>query len=330
MRRLIWMSSTLLAVSVAGVLAPATADAHPRWRGGSPPPGAVAPPMGTGRLRNAARGMCLDVAGWAAQGDANVLLWECNEDPDQIWAFNPAGEVRNALTGTVLDVSGYDGARGANVDVFRSENLPDQKWQIAPRGDGTFELHNLKRGLCLDVNGKAGARGDNVMLGACDGGVDQLWRWESYAARPQPLVEPPRRPMAPPTRPLLPTRPLPEQPVPPPPPAAQPGPGWRESRRHARPMDEASYRALVAAVRNERFSETQLTVIEQASTRNNFTVAQVKGLIELLSFSATKLKALELGAPRLVDPENAFTVYEAFTFSADKEQARQIMRRNGY
>ena len=48
-----------------------------------------------------------------------------------------------------------------------------------------------------------------------------------------------------------------------------------------------------------------------------------------MPFSATKLRVLELGAPRIVDPENAFAVYDAFAFSADKEQARQILRRNG-
>ena len=76
--------------------------------------GAVArmPPQGTGRLRNAAQGMCLDVAGWAAQGDSNVLLWECNDDPDHVWSFTPSGELRNTLNGTCLDAAGYDGPAG--------------------------------------------------------------------------------------------------------------------------------------------------------------------------------------------------------------------------
>lgn len=94
-------------------------------------------------------------------------------------------------------------------------------------------------------------------------------------------------------------------------------------------MEDDAFRALVAAVRNERFSEGQLNVIQQAATRNYFRVGQLKNLIELLSFSATKLRALELGAPRLTDPENAFMLYDAFTFSADKEQAKAILQRNG-
>src|SRR5207253_7500766 len=63
---------------------------------------ALAPPTGTGRLRNVAQGMCLDVAGWAAQGNSNVLLGECNNDPDHVWSFTPDGELRNTLNGTCL------------------------------------------------------------------------------------------------------------------------------------------------------------------------------------------------------------------------------------
>ena len=189
MRRLS-QHGTIMALGVAlCALAASPAQAQGgghRWRG--PSETTLPPPPGTGRLRNVAQGMCLDVAGWSAQGNANVLLWECNNDPDQVWSFLGVGELHDVLTGTCLDVAGYDGAQGANVGAFRCEGLDDQKWTLVPRGNQTFELHNLKRGLCLDVNGKAGARGDNVLLWACDGGTDQLWRWEPYAA---PATRPP-------------------------------------------------------------------------------------------------------------------------------------------
>ena len=78
-------------------------------------------------------------------------------------------------------------------------------------------------------------------------------------------------------------------------------------------MDEGAFRGLMAAVRKEGFSETQLDVIRQAATRNFFRVGQLKALIDLLSYSATKLSALEIGAPRVVNPENAYAFYDAFT-----------------
>jgi ricin-type beta-trefoil lectin protein/uncharacterized protein DUF4476 len=289
---------TVVTALIATALVSAAADAQRPYRGGRGLP----PPPGTGRLRNAAQGMCLDVAGWAAAGDADVLLWACNDDPDQVWSFTPSGELRNALNGTCLDVAGTRGEQGANVDVLGCESLDDQRWTLVGRGNGTFELRNGKRGLCLDVNGRAGARGGDVMLWACDGGADQLWSFEAYAPATRPVYQP-----------LPPSGPRPRAY------ASQP----------PRPMEEDPFRALVAAVRNASFSDSQLTVIQQAATGNYFRVGQIKSLIDLVAFSATKLRVLELGAQRIVDPENAFTIYDAFAFSADKAQAKQILRRSG-
>ena len=306
------IAAALLATTFASV----GAEARPRGAGRGPQP---QPPAGPGRLRNVAQAMCLDVAGWAAQGNSDVLLWECNDDPDHVWSFTRSGELRNGLNGTCLDAAGYAGEQGANVDVYRCESLDDQRWQIVPRGHGTFELRNVKRDQCLDVNGRAGARGDDVLLWACDGGADQLWTFEAYTP-PPPTV--PQLPLPRRYRPSDPPPPMPVyQPLPPPHERALQGP---------RPMAEGPFRALIAAVRNQSFSDSQLSVIQQAATRNYFRVGQVVDLIELVAFSASKLRVLELGAPRVVDPENAFAVYDAFAFSADKAQARQILRRNGF
>jgi hypothetical protein len=319
--------SLLLAAAVAlTTLTAARADAQggpPQWRG-RPPEAGMGLPMGTGRLRNEAQGMCLDVAGWSTRGNANVVLWECNDDPDQVWSFAPSGELHNVLAGTCLDAAGYDGAQGANVDTYRCEGLDDQRWTLVPRGNGVFELHNLKRGVCLDVNGKAGARGDNVMLWKCLGEPDQMWHWEPYALDGRRRPEP---------RPTAPRQLPPEQMVPPPPPQPYP----QESRRHdhdrdrdrARPMDDEPFRRLVATVQNERVPRSQVGLIELAAGRNYFVVGQVQTLLSLLAFPPTKLRALELCAPRLVDPENAFSLLQAFTFTADKEQAKQILHRSG-
>ena len=66
---------TLAAIAGTLAIAPdAVAQDGPRGGGGRARHGAPVPPplplpAGTGRLRNAARNMCLDVAGWAAQGN---------------------------------------------------------------------------------------------------------------------------------------------------------------------------------------------------------------------------------------------------------------------
>jgi len=287
---------TVLAIALTATTLTGTPAEAQRPRGGGR---GLPPPPGAGRLRNAAQGMCLDVAGWAAQGNSDVLLWECNDDPDHVWSFTRSGELRNAQNGTCLDVVGTDAQQGANVDVYRCESMDDQRWKLVARGRGTFELRNVKRGLCLDVNGREGARGDKVLLWACDGGADQLWSFEAYAPRPAPAPPPPPE--------------LEVPPAPPRPPAMADGP----------------FRVLIGNVRSESFSDSQVAVVEQAATRNYFRVGQVKNLIDLVAFSATKLRVLELCAPHILDGENAFALFDAFAFSADKEQARHILRRHG-
>ena len=94
-------------------------------------------------------------------------------------------------------------------------------------------------------------------------------------------------------------------------------------------MDDDDFRRLVVAVRNEGYADNKLAVIESASAHNYFRVGQLKALLGELPFSATKLRALYLIAPRLIDRENSFAVYESFSYSADKEQAEQILRRSG-
>jgi Domain of unknown function (DUF4476) len=95
-------------------------------------------------------------------------------------------------------------------------------------------------------------------------------------------------------------------------------------------MADPSFGAFLGAVNAEAFSANKLAVIEQATTSNFFLVAQVDRLIRSLSFSADKLRALELTAPRIVDRGNAFALFEGFTFTADKQRAREILKRNGY
>jgi hypothetical protein len=155
------------------------AAARPERKGGAAPAF-----QGQGRLRNLAQGMCLDVAGWAAQGDANVRLWECNDDPDQVWSFGDKNELHNVLTDQTLDPAGSSGAEGADVRIFQAERVADQRWQVVPRRPGMFEIRNAKRDMCLDVHGRVGARGDDVLLWTCDGGRDQLWTWEPYPHPP--------------------------------------------------------------------------------------------------------------------------------------------------
>jgi hypothetical protein len=292
------------AVVVVMLLSYPLAQAHAdRGRGrhhpGREPEASVA---GWGKLRNRAQQMCLDAAGWAAQGSANALLWSCNNDPDHVWFFAPTGEIKNAESGlclTTADRPGKGGQRGDDVGVDRCDGSRSQLWTVAPRGRGSFEVRNGRRGLCLDVDGRRGAQGDDVLLWACDGGVDQTWGWE-------PVSQPPPRTAY-----------------------RHPGPSPRPRRGPAviQPMDPPAFQALLTAIKRGSFSANQMAVIEEAAAYHYFLVAQLREVVRSLSFSANQIRAVELIAPRLVDPQNGFTLFDAFTFSRDQEQVKRILER---
>jgi hypothetical protein len=130
-------------------------------------------------------------------GRRNVLLWECNDDPDHVWSFTPNGELRNTLNGTCLDAAGYRGEQGANVDCIRCEALNGPALEAGPRADRTFELRNVQARPVPGRQRRAGARGRRCCCG-CDGARDQLWSFEAYARpadlpAPHAVSEPPTR-----------------------------------------------------------------------------------------------------------------------------------------
>lgn len=88
----------------------------------------------------------------------------------------------------------------------------------------------------------------------------------------------------------------------------------------------ADFGRLVEAVKREAFSAGKLNVLNEAARVNWFSVDQVKALLRSFSFGADKVTALRQLAPRIIDPQNNFQIYGAFTFSAEKEEAKEILR----
>lgn len=96
---------------------------------------------------------------------------------------------------------------------------------------------------------------------------------------------------------------------------------------HAAPvaMDAASFASLVASVQKESFSDGKLKVIQLAATAGYFSSAQVGALVDLLTFSADKVRAVELTRGHIVDRQNAHTILSHFTFSSDKDAVTKLL-----
>lgn len=107
----------------------------------------------------------------------------------------------------------------------------------------------------------------------------------------------------------------------------------RHERHHDRrgpppgpvPMDDAQFRALKAAIDAEAFEQQKLAVLSTACAGAFFVVAQVGQLVDAFTFSAGKVKVVELTKPRILDMANAFQLYSHFTFDADKTKVKKIL-----
>lgn len=94
----------------------------------------------------------------------------------------------------------------------------------------------------------------------------------------------------------------------------------------AQGMADADFEALVAAVDDAGFGHEKLGVIETAAQSHVFSIAQVARLVDLLSSSDEKVGVVERTRAKVVDKQNGFKLLEHFSFSADKEKVRKLLK----
>jgi hypothetical protein len=107
-------------------------------------------------------------------------------------------------------------------------------------------------------------------------------------------------------------------PPPPPPPAPTTPPP-------PQPMSGPDFSKLLDSVKAQAMTRGKLAVITQAASYNFFTCRQVIALINAVSFSRHKLKALKRLAWRVTDRQNTYTILDAFPFSRDRRKASKIL-----
>jgi len=90
-------------------------------------------------------------------------------------------------------------------------------------------------------------------------------------------------------------------------------------------MAPKDFASLKHQVESAGFSSEQQAVLESAAQHNTFTSAQVKGLLDELSFSKDKLAALQTLAPRIEGSVDVDLLVDAFDFSADQDKARAVL-----
>lgn len=89
------------------------------------------------------------------------------------------------------------------------------------------------------------------------------------------------------------------------------------------PSSPGDYARVVRAIERESFDDGKLILAKDVAAQRFFTVSQVRGIVDLMTFSDAKIDIAVFLRRRTVDPENFYLVYQSMTFSSDKDKLRQ-------
>jgi len=92
-------------------------------------------------------------------------------------------------------------------------------------------------------------------------------------------------------------------------------------------MSDKDFRALRGQLEHERSDTTKLAVLRSAAASVYFTTAQAASLIDRLAFREDKLAAIPILKDRILDRENAWQLYQHFTYREDKMKVQEMLER---
>ena len=92
-------------------------------------------------------------------------------------------------------------------------------------------------------------------------------------------------------------------------------------------MAAPRFSRLLGQFERAEFEDERMGLLRTAATRNHFSCAQLGQVVAALEFGDERVEATRILAPRLVDPENSFTVLEHYEFDDEKEAAAAILDR---
>ncbi|MFD9807417.1 endo-1,4-beta-xylanase [[Kitasatospora] papulosa] len=130
--------------------------------------GSTTPPEGSGQIKGAGSGRCLDVPDSNTADGTQLQLWDCNNATNQQWALSGTGELK-VYGNKCLDAAGT--GNGTKVQIYSCWGGDNQKWRL--NSDGS--IVGVQSGLCLDAVGAGIANGTLIQLYSCSGGSNQRW-----------------------------------------------------------------------------------------------------------------------------------------------------------
>lgn len=173
---------------------------------------------------------------------------------------------------------------------------PARNLAVVEREEVMARMARLEK-LLEDVADRMDHRGEGRnKLRRAQETLDSLQQYIAEAPSPGPVYQPPT-------------------PLPPPPPPVP----------VVRPMPDGQFKRMNEAMAKETFMEDKMRVLTLASNDNYFLISQVGHIITHFAFSQDKLTVVRALKPRIIDPENGYQLYSAFSFSSDKKRLQEIL-----
>src|SRR5205085_10144633 len=92
-------------------------------------------------------------------------------------------------------------------------------------------------------------------------------------------------------------------------------------------MSDKDFRALRKELEQERGDTVKLSLLRAAAASAYFTTAQAASLIDRLGYREDKLAAIPILKDRILDRENAWQLYQHFTYREDKMKVQEMLER---
>jgi hypothetical protein len=85
---------------------------------------------------------------------------------------------------------------------------------------------------------------------------------------------------------------------------------------------------ILQALKGQSFDNGRFDIIESASKKRFFTSAQVKDILKAFTFDQARIKVAVMLHPQTVDPENFFTLKDAFSFPSSFQEILTKLKKN--
>lgn len=115
---------------------------------------------------------CIDAESGSTANRTELILWSCNNQANQAWAFVPIADGTYRIAAGHISTSGWSvqsTTNGAPAVLWAYNNDAASQWRAVPIGTSgsLFQFVNVASGRCLDLSGGSTATNTSLIQSTC-------------------------------------------------------------------------------------------------------------------------------------------------------------------